>query len=256
MRESAGLTVEDISVETKVSSRILRALEAGDFRHLPEKVFCRSFVTQYAHTIGIDDGPLVSEFDRAWEFYTVSSGTHPNLSVETRDLGFTIRWRFWIPITIGALILIFAAIAILGGRTSAGDGLQPDPRRSGARQVAAAMPTQPPALATTAQRTAAPIREPTGDSVVRMTVEVDDGEECWIQYRDGDGMTGQRLLANGQQLALELVGPVKLTVGNAGAVRLIIDGRTYHDLGLPGQVIHTEVTQEGFMPLGTTGVDG
>jgi cytoskeletal protein RodZ len=256
MRESAGLEIDDISIETKVSRRILEALETGDFHYLPERVFCRSFVHQYARTIGIDDQPLVSAFDEAWEAYTLSSGTHPNLAVETRDLGSSIRWRFWIPIAVGALILIVAAVAIVGGKTSAGDGLQPDPRRSGASQSAVAMPTRPPTLATTTRRATAPAGNTTEDSLVRMTVEVDTGEECWIQYRDRDGMTGQRLLASGQQLALELVGPVKLTVGNAGAVRVIIDGRTYRGLGLPGQVIHTEVTREGFMPLGAAGVDG
>ena len=46
--------------------------------------------------------------------------------------------------------------------------------------------------------------------------------------------------------------PVKLTVGNAGAVHLTIDGQRYDDLGLPGQVIHTEVTDIGFRPHGST----
>ncbi len=87
--------------------------------------------------------------------------------------------------------------------------------------------------------------------MVKMTVQVDPGEECWIHYRDRDGMTGQRLLANGQQLDLELAGPIKLTVGNAGAVELTVDGLLYRDLGLPGQVIHTEVTHGRFTPLGS-----
>jgi hypothetical protein len=86
--------------------------------------------------------------------------------------------------------------------------------------------------------------------VVRLTVRVDDGKECWINYRDGEGNTDQRLLTGGQELLLELNGPVKFTAGNAAVVTLEVAGRTYRDLGAPGQVVHTEVTAEGVVPLG------
>ena len=251
-REAAGLRVEDIAAETKVSKTILNGLEQGNFKFLPERVFCRSFVAQYARTIGVEDGPLLESFDQAWEEYSSTSGIHPNLEFLTDDLGPSIRWRFWIPIAAGVAILLVAATVILRGSTSPGAGLSPDPRRSGVRTVSATQITIPAAKPTPQlQRTQTDFSDVVVESMVRMTVEVDPGTECWIHYRDRDGMTGERLLANGQRLALELPGPVKLTVGNAGAVQLTVDGRTYRDLGLPGQVIHTEVTQQGLTPLGS-----
>ncbi len=42
LRESAGLSLEDIAEETKISKRILNNLEAGDFRFLPQMVFSRN----------------------------------------------------------------------------------------------------------------------------------------------------------------------------------------------------------------------
>ncbi len=249
-REAAGLRVEDIAAETKVSKAILHGLEQGNFKFLPERVFCRSFVAQYARTIGVEDGPLLESFDQAWEEYSSTSGIHPNLEFLTDDLGPSIRWRFWIPIAAGVAILLVAAAVILGGSTSPGEGLAPDPRRSGVRTVSATQTTSPAAKPTPQlQPTQTETKDVADGSIVRMTVEVDLGTECWIHYRDRDGMTGERLLANGQRLALELGGPVKLTVGNAGAVQLTVDGRIYRDLGLPGQVIHTEVTQQGLTPL-------
>ena len=251
-REAAGLRVEDIAAETKVSKAILNGLEEGNFKFLPERVFCRSFVAQYARTIGVEDGPLLESFDQAWEEYSSTSGIHPNLEFLTDDLGPSIRWRFWIPIAAGVAILLVAATVILRGSTSPGAGLSPDPRRSGVRTVSATQITIPAAKPTPQlQPTQTDFSDVVVESMVRMTVEVDPGTECWIHYRDRDGMTGERLLANGQRLALELPGPVKLTVGNAGAVQLTVDGRTYRDLGLPGQVIHTEVTQQGLTPLGS-----
>jgi len=250
-REGAGLNVEDIVAETKVSKAILDALEQGNFKFLPERVFCRSFVAQYARTIGVDESPLLESFDSAWEQYSMSSGIHRNLEVFVDDFCSSIRWRFWIPIIDGVLILLVAAAVILRGSVSPEEGLAPDPRRSGVRQInntRVGLPTNVPTPRLQSVKT--PLEE-SNVPLVKMTVEVEHGEECWIHYRDRDGMTGQRLLTNGQQINLELAGPVKLTVGNAGAVQLTVDGHTYRDLGLPGQVIHTEVTSGRITPLRT-----
>lgn len=250
-REGSGLRIEDIVAETKVSKAIFESLEEGRFHRLPELVFSRSFVAQYARTIGVDEGPVLSVFDQAWAEYTRSSGIHPDLEIGTDDLGRSIRWRFWIPIAAGILILLGAAAVILRGSTSPGEGLVPDPRRSGARQATETLVTRPTAIPTPRLDYTETAPDAVDDSMVRMTFEVGSGEECWIHYRDRDGMTGQKLLANADQLTLELAGPVKLTVGNAGAVQLTIDGRIYRDLGLPGQVIHTEVTRDSLTPLGS-----
>ena len=250
-REDSGLRLEDIVAETKVSRAILDALENGNFNFLPERVFSRSFVAQYARIVGADEEPLLQAFDSAWDQYSVSSGIHPNLEVLADDLGPSIRWRFWIPIAAGVVILLIAAAVILRSSTSIGDGLAPDPRRSGASQVGdtrAAKPATRPTPPMNPTRTPA---EEADEPMVKLTARVDLGEECWIHYRDRDGMTGERLLKNGQQLDLELAGPIKLTVGNAGAVQLTVDGLLYRNLGLPGQVIHTEVNRGRFTPLGS-----
>lgn len=250
-REDSGLRLEDIVAETKVSRAILDALETGNFGFLPERVFSRSFVAQYARVVGADEGQLLQSFDSAWEQYSVSSGIHPNLEVIPEDLGPSIRWRFWIPIAACVVILLVAATVILRGSTSMGDDLSPDPRRSGARQVSSTRAAMPAIRPTPQLRPVKSPDEEADDAMVKLTAQVDLGEECWIHYRDRDGMTGQQLLNNGQKLELELAGPIKLTVGNAGAVKLTVDGRLYQDLGLPGQVIHTEVTHGRLTPLGS-----
>ncbi len=256
-REGAGLRVEDIAAETKVSKTILLRLEEGNFSLLPERVFCRSFVAQYARTCGVEESALLESFDQAWEEYSVTSGVHTNLEILADDLGRSIRWRFWIPITAGIAILLVAAGVILLGSASPSEGLAPDPRRSGARTVVTPQIDSPVVKPTPGKQ---PLQKEISTEVdewmVRMTVEVNLGTECWIHYRDREGMTGQQLLANGQRVALELGGPVKLTVGNAGGVQLTIDGKTYRDLGLPGEVIHTEVTRQGLEVLGSEASKG
>ncbi len=66
LRESAGLSLDDIAEETKISKRILNNLEAGDFRSLPQLVFSRNFVSQYATFVGADPYRVAESFEAAW----------------------------------------------------------------------------------------------------------------------------------------------------------------------------------------------
>jgi len=252
-RKKAGVRLSDIVAETKVSRAIFEAMEDGQFDRLPERVFSRSFVAQYARVVGLEQEPLLADFDRSWQEYSEASGAFPNLMAVSDEFESSIRWRFWIPIAAGVLILLIAAVVILRGSTSLGDELAPDPRRSGARQISVVQTSKTPVRPAPRQISVENEADETGESMVEMTVAVNLDEECWIHFRDRDGKTGQHLLANGQTLNLELAGPIKLTIGNAGAVSISIGGKTTGNLGLPGQVVHTLVSRDGLQQLGSAG---
>ena len=85
---------------------------------------------------------------------------------------------------------------------------------------------------------------------VSILVRVHPEMECWIHFRDRDGVAGGKLLAGGTEERIELMGPVKLTVGDADAVVIVVAGVEYSGLGRPGQVVHTEVSSDGLVVLG------
>jgi len=247
LRESSGLSLHDICAETKISHRLLQALEDGRFQFLPEKVFSRNFVRQYSRTIGCNDERLIEEFDAAWDQFRMASGTHALTSVAELPPRRAIRWGFWFPISVGAGILVAVAVVILSG-TDPGQQLRHGVR---SRPGAPASPViaQREVPADSPQPSLASVDRDELD-VVTLTVRVEDDKECWIHYRERDGMTDQRLLFGGEELELELRGPVKFTVGNAGAVSVTVGGTRYEDLGISGQVVHTEVSHDGLVALG------
>ena len=119
LRDEAGLSLEAISAETKISKRILVNLENGEFRYLPQKVFCRNFVAQYADLVGANPNDISDAFEAAWERFLLASGSYPSIEIEERPLVRTVRWRFWGPVAAAAAILVAAAFFIL--RNSNGD---------------------------------------------------------------------------------------------------------------------------------------
>ena len=61
-RERRGIELEAISNATKISTRMLRALEDENFDQLPGGVFNKGFVRAYARQIGLNEEQAVAEY--------------------------------------------------------------------------------------------------------------------------------------------------------------------------------------------------
>ncbi len=240
LRESAGLTLDDIMAETKISRRILEGFEQGEFQRLPEQVFCRNFVRQYARIIAADEEKLVDLFSAAWDAFQAATNSNPALHVlEPQSVG-SVKWRFWLPVAL--VVLILAAVTVVVLRRS--DDGQDSPDRTGAES--AQLETLPPSSPAPSPPTEQ-IQEP--DGLLTISLRVGEGQECWVRYRDNEGTTDQQLLEDGANMALRLAPPVMFTLGNAGAVTLNVDGAEFGKLGPPGQVLDFELDEEGTVVL-------
>src|SRR5215467_10886987 len=63
-RLKRNLSLDRISGELKISSRLLDAIEQEHFEKLPGGVFTKSFVRQYAHFLGLDADEVSGEVQR------------------------------------------------------------------------------------------------------------------------------------------------------------------------------------------------
>lgn len=61
-REQRGIALDAISSSTKISTRMLRALEEEKFDQLPGGVFNKGFVRAYARHIGLNEEQAISEY--------------------------------------------------------------------------------------------------------------------------------------------------------------------------------------------------
>lgn len=62
-REARGIRLEDIAKQTRVSVRLLSAIESEQFDLLPGGVFNVSFIRQYCRHVGLDEDTVVAEFN-------------------------------------------------------------------------------------------------------------------------------------------------------------------------------------------------
>ncbi|HXU93914.1 MAG TPA: helix-turn-helix transcriptional regulator, partial [Gallionella sp.] len=64
-RERLGLSVADVAHQIKLAPRQIEALEADDYRHLPEMAFVRGFVRGYAKILHLDAESLLAAMPQA-----------------------------------------------------------------------------------------------------------------------------------------------------------------------------------------------
>ncbi len=65
VRAKKGISLEEISSQTKIGTHYLEAIEAGAVERLPGGIYSRSYLRQYARLIDFNEGELVDLYDQA-----------------------------------------------------------------------------------------------------------------------------------------------------------------------------------------------
>lgn len=64
-REKRKITLDEVSLSTKIGTRFLLAIEEEHFDQLPGGIFNKGFVKAYARSIGVDEAEAVAEYELA-----------------------------------------------------------------------------------------------------------------------------------------------------------------------------------------------
>jgi len=79
VRETKGLTIDEVASKTRIRTDFVKALEDGNFAKLPDQVFARGFVRSYARSLGLDEDDAIHRF-------TQSSGAYYDKQIERERL--------------------------------------------------------------------------------------------------------------------------------------------------------------------------
>ena len=101
-REMRGVSLEEVSAATRISTRFLEAIESENWDSLPGGVFNRGFIRSVARYLGLDEDSMVAEYALETRG-RVDAGVVPDPPMEMP--------RNWKP----AIVALIVLIAILGG---------------------------------------------------------------------------------------------------------------------------------------------
>ena len=150
-RESAGMSIDAVASQLKLAPRQVKALEDGDYSHLPGRTFVRGFVRNYARLVHLDAERVLGALPGGTAAPALEAPTlHPTAQtmgeLPTTDHSRTPWSRWAIPLVLAAIV---AAAAIYEWMRPAGEspavaqkGVVPAPVTPAPSAPAAAPPTQ------------------------------------------------------------------------------------------------------------------
>jgi cytoskeletal protein RodZ len=115
-REMRGVSLEEVSAATRISTRFLEAIESDRWESLPGGVFNRGFIRSVARYLGLDEDSMVAEYALETRG-RVEAGVVPDPPMEMP--------RNWKPAIVAAIVLVVIlagvgfAYARYGGKIAA-----------------------------------------------------------------------------------------------------------------------------------------
>jgi len=102
VREDAGISIEEISKELRLATRVLKHIESENLDELPPEVFTKGFLHGYAKIVGADDNEIIQNYGAQLTTHKEKKKLQANL--KNYKTGFKSR-----------LILLFMAMLFIIG---------------------------------------------------------------------------------------------------------------------------------------------
>jgi len=266
-REQRKITLDEISLSTKIASRFLVAIEEEQFDQLPGGIFNKGFVRSYARYLGIDENQAVADYVAATTAAVPESpqGEIPEQKVSEvrqRGSGDPTSGIPWEMLAVGLLLIAFG-FAVWGFHSrekTAEPGSVARPADSGTSTTYSAsvdhgepqtvapentavskpaVPAQAAADASAAQTPSAP------QDAGAFLVQIKAREDSWLVVSaDGKEIMQDTLRASAEK-SVGARNQIVIKTGNAGALDISFNGRK-----LPAQGSDKEVKTLTFDPNG------
>jgi cytoskeletal protein RodZ len=250
-REQRGLTLQQVSRNTKIALHVLQAIEASDAARLPAHVFTRSFVKTYAQEVGLDPDSTTRRYLEQVEAPDAPEPAHRELdSPLGRQLepwvpsrGRLLNGRFGratVLIVIGITAMVLAVRGAKRGRP--GETSQPGAPAVSAEVAAAQAGT--PAVAGTSGTSDPP---PTsGGSTTSLHLAIAPTGPCWVQATVNDQVVFATLLQPGDHRTVDAPSDVTLRVGDPAVFAFSINGKPARVPGVAGKAVTVHVRNENY----------
>jgi len=217
-REMREINLRDIADRTKISLRYLEAMEADRFDLLPAPIFAKGFLREYARYVGLSPDDVVNHYLSVHHPEELPGDPKEDTKVRSRpkpvDAGqppVRRNWSYGLVLALaGLVLLVLVAIAAWFA----------DRRSDKPTNAAQAPSIAAPPPAPMARKIAPPPQQPKAP----LEVSLDFTKDCWVEaVIDGKNRFSE-LRVQGEALQLEAGQSIVLTLGNAGAVDIQVNG--------------------------------
>lgn len=268
-RERKGLSIEAVEEKIKIAPSVIVALEEGNRSRFPHPVYARGFVRSYSTLLDLDAAEICLHFSRAYPVPTEADHPEmhaPRIKVKSHDPGHLIS-AVRIVAVLGIFVLgiggWYAFDVYRGRQTKVVEPVAEQPRAIPETSAPAESASDLPAPITQMQEVAAAsdpgvqnssnatVGSPKPSDPAAQTVETPGPQQTapgnervlivtahaasWLQARADDKVVDY-FLRKGESTSIAFTKTLSVKFGNAGGVKLELDGNPYPFEAKPGEV--------------------
>lgn len=263
-RESKKISLREVSKNTRVREHILRAIEEDQLDLLPAATYVRGFLLAYAKYLRLDPNDILLRYERALKGEPAAPPPPQPLKPK-RKIPPTqpskpkqkVLWntkQMWV--VVGVIVASFIIFYFFSPYSSKLP-IEPLPERS-VEGKPSILPS-PPAAATTRTPEEKPVVEAkkplTPSSPVTATTSVQEkkalslqlkaAEETWVSLQVDDQPEREMTFKPGEGSSIQASNRIRMKLGNAGGLDLILNGRPLGKFGKSGEVVALVITSQG-----------
>ena len=281
VRETKGLTLDDVAFKTRIHPDFLIALEEGNFTKLPDQVFAKGFVRSYARSLGLDEDDAMRRFEGSAGTFYDKQAEREQLRLQQAEDERRKKTNRKVVATatgvalLGLILLVTREQPPVAPHRTPPDSGQPAPKSArppapsekkdspvldrapetgssptvGAPRANMPSPAPPSAVAVPREHVDPIPPLPVGaergtglpiDSGLAgegpLVLDLEALELTWVVVQVDNGSPNEALLRPGERVRWKASDRFMLTLGNAGGVRVELNGKVQGPFGPTGKV--------------------
>jgi len=265
-RQEKGWTLDQAAAKTRIQLQYLKAVEEDNYTLLPEEVFAKGFVRSYARMLGLDEMEVMHRFNESGGQFYAKRAEREQLKRQLQEEERRKKANQVMVAGVVGVALVVLLLVIGQDRNRikpAAEAPPPSPENSApARPLVtiepgpsprSVLPVPPEPLA----GIGAPMSEPAPPTPVevepafpadlpldgiasdgeKLVLDVEALERAWLLVKADHGAVQDVMLLPGEHVRWSAEKKLILTLGNAGGVRISLNGKRQGPYGASGQVV-------------------
>jgi len=261
-RQARGISLQQIAADTRISMKMLQAIEDGDGEQLPAPVLIKGFLRAYAQRIGLDPENVIIEYQNCIEEIggrqqAIEKFHHRLHPKSSKKKSFALLLALGL---MAAMAFIWFHVSYVHRQpktvteekspSSAEVSQETTRAASGSELTEKLPPEEPTKAADEAEAGTQPEDRSSQPGIQETTVEspptpfvlrVDAVERTWLRIVIDGSREGEYLLQPGEQLTWMATSEMEVLVGNAGGIRFFVNDTPLKPLGESGKVVRLQL---------------
>jgi cytoskeleton protein RodZ len=261
-REASGLSEQQAAESLNLDPTVITVLEANDFAALGAPVFAKGHLRRYAALLGLDEDEIVGAYERSKQ-HIEEPTLVPRARIEMAPVRGRPRWP-WVFGGTAAFLVAALLLAYLSehGLPWSDDAAEEAAATDTSVETTQSLPTQAPGAvpndASAPGTSADPAVAPSGVSVPdaaagavapgpgQVSLQLRFTGDSWVEIFDGSGKAVLYDLGKtGTERTITATAPLSVTLGNAPAVAIAVNGRALPPPPAQGPVARFSIGADG-----------